>query len=99
MNAYPLLRPFIMGLDAEKAHRLAVWALRQMPLRRPPPDDPILSTRVLGIDFSNPVGIAAGFDKHGEVPLQLGALGFGFVELGSVTPRPQPAMPVHASSA
>jgi dihydroorotate dehydrogenase len=90
MNLYPLLRPLVMALDAEAAHRLAIWALKRRRPREPAPDDPILATRVFGLDFPNPVGIAAGFDKHGEVPLQLAALGFGFVEIGSVTPRPQP---------
>ncbi len=90
MNLYPLLRPLVMALDAEAAHRLTIAALRRMRPRKPAPDDPILATRVFGLDFPNPLGIAAGFDKHGEAPLQLAALGFGFVELGSITPRPQP---------
>lgn len=90
MNLYPLLRPLLMALDAEAAHRLTIWALKRMRLEKPAPDDPILATRVFGLDFPNPVGVAAGFDKHGEAPLQLAALGFGFVEIGSVTPRPQP---------
>jgi dihydroorotate dehydrogenase len=93
MNFYPLLRPLMMALGAETAHRLTVWGLKQTKPRTPPPDDPILAARVFGLDFPNPVGIAAGFDKHGEAPLQLAALGFGFVEIGSVTPRPQPGNP------
>jgi dihydroorotate dehydrogenase len=93
MNLYPLLRPLLQALDAETAHRLTIAALKRMPVRKPPPDDPILATRVFGLDFPNPVGIAAGFDKHAEVPLQLATLGFGFVELGSVTPKPQPGNP------
>lgn len=93
MNLYPLLRPLLMALDAETAHRLTIWGLRRMTPRKRAPDDPILATRAFGLDFPNPVGIAAGFDKHGEVPLQLASLGFGFVELGSVTPRPQPGNP------
>ena len=93
MNFYPLLRPLLMALGAETAHRLTMQALKRMPTRTPPPDDAILATRVFGLDFPNPVGIAAGFDKHGEVPLQLAAQGFGFVEIGSVTPRPQPGNP------
>jgi dihydroorotate dehydrogenase len=90
MNLYPLLRPLVMALDAETAHRLTIWALKRTRTKKPPPDDLVLATRVFGLDFPNPVGIAAGFDKHGEAPLQLAALGFGFVELGSITPRPQP---------
>jgi dihydroorotate dehydrogenase len=90
MNVYPLLRPLLMALGAETAHRLTIAALKRMPIRKPVLDDPILATRVFGLDFANPVGIAAGFDKHGEAALQLAALGFGFVEIGSVTLRPQP---------
>lgn len=93
MSLYPLLRPLLMALDAEAAHRLTIWALKQMRPKKPAPDDRILATNVFGLDFPNPVGIAAGFDKHGEAPLQLAALGFGFVELGSITPRPQPGNP------
>jgi len=93
MNLYPLLRPLLLALDAERAHRLTVWALKRMPARAPAPDHPILATKVFGLDFANPVGIAAGFDKHAEAPLALAALGFGFVELGSVTPRAQPGNP------
>jgi dihydroorotate dehydrogenase len=93
MNLYPLLRPLLMALDAEAAHRLTIWALKRMKPAKPAPDDSILATHAFGLDFPNPIGIAAGFDKHGEVPLQLAALGFGFVELGSVTPRKQPGNP------
>ncbi len=93
MDLYPLLRPLLMALDAEAAHRFTIWGLKRMPPRKSPPDDPILATHVFGLDFPNPVGIAAGFDKHGEVPRGLAALGFGFVEIGSVTPRPQPGNP------
>ncbi len=93
MNVYPLLRPLLMALDAEAAHRLAIWGLKRMTPKKPAPDDPSLATRVFGLDFPNPVGIAAGFDKHGEAPLQLASLGFGFAEIGSVTPRPQPGNP------
>jgi dihydroorotate dehydrogenase len=90
MNLYPLLRPLLMTVGAETAHRMTIAALKRMPVRKPAPDDPILATRVFGLDFPNPVGIAAGFDKHGEAALQLATLGFGFVEIGSVTLRPQP---------
>ncbi|HEY7608347.1 MAG TPA: quinone-dependent dihydroorotate dehydrogenase [Alphaproteobacteria bacterium] len=93
MNLYPLLRPLLAALGAETAHRFTIWALQRAPQRKAAPDEAILATRVFGLEFPNPVGIAAGFDKHGEVPLQLAALGFGFVEIGSVTPRPQPGNP------
>lgn len=88
--AFPLVR----ALDPEQAHLLAIRALRVCgPFLRPGGDDPILASRLWGLDFTNPIGIAAGFDKHGEVPDALRALGFGFVEIGSVTPRPQPGNP------
>jgi dihydroorotate dehydrogenase len=90
MNFYPLLRPLLMALGAEAAHRATILALKRMPLRKPAPDDPILATRVFGLDFPNPIGLAAGFDKHGEAAVALPCLGFGFVEIGSVTPRAQP---------
>jgi dihydroorotate dehydrogenase len=81
-------------LDAEDAHRAAILALRAArPLLRPGADDPILATRLWGLDFPNPVGLAAGFDKHAEAPDALLGLGFGSVEIGSVTPRPQPGNP------
>ena len=94
MNLYPLARPLLGCLDPETAHRLAVRALALgLGPRRAVPDDAILASRLWDRDFANPVGIAAGFDKQGEVPGALLALGFGFVEVGSVTPRPQPGNP------
>lgn len=92
-----LLRTF----DPETAHRLAIRALRSgvaelalMPLPlAPEPEDPLLAIRLWGLDFPNPVGLAAGFDKNAEVPDVLLRLGFGFVEVGSVTPRPQAGNP------
>jgi dihydroorotate dehydrogenase len=88
-----LARPLLGLLDAENAHRLAVQGLKVLPPGAPPKDDPRLSVRVFGLNFPNPVGLAAGFDKHGEVPDALLRLGFGFVEVGTVTPRPQPGNP------
>jgi dihydroorotate dehydrogenase len=93
MSLYPLLRPLLMALDAEAAHRATILALKRMPLRKPAADDPILATRAFGLGFPNPVGIAAGFDKHGEAAVALAGLGFGFVEIGSVTPLAQPGNP------
>jgi dihydroorotate dehydrogenase len=81
----PLLRWF----DPEDAHRLAIQGLRLLPPMRPRPDDPKLAVRAFGLNFPNPVGMAAGFDKSAEVPDALLRLGFGFVEIGSVTPKPQ----------
>ena len=80
-------------LDAETAHRLAIQGLAWAPLPAPPADDPILRTKLAGLDLSNPVGLAAGLDKNAEALKGLGRLGFGFVECGSVTPRPQPGNP------
>ena len=90
MALYPLFRPFAFALDAEKAHRAAIAALKLMPPRLPPKVPDSLRTRLAGLDFSSPVGLAAGFDKDAEVPQQLLSLGFGFVEVGTLTPRPQP---------
>ena len=94
MDFYCLVGPAIRLLDAETAHALAIKALKTGLV--PPParvDDPILRTTVFGLDFPNPVGLAAGFDKNAEVPGPLLAQGFGFVEVGTVTPRPQPGNP------
>jgi dihydroorotate dehydrogenase len=95
---YMTLRPLLFSLEAETAHRLTLYALgvaqRSNLMRwvaQPPPAD--LPVRAFGIDFPNPVGLAAGLDKNGEHLDALGALGFGFIEIGTVTPRPQPGNP------
>ena len=93
MHFYPLLRPLAFALDAETAHRLTVKTLRLMPPRRPPDFPASLRTRVAGIDFPTPIGLAAGFDKDAEVPEQMLSLGFGFVEVGTLTPLPQGGNP------
>ena len=80
-------------LDAEDAHRLAVQGLKFLPAMRPHADDPKLAVRAFGLNFPNPIGMAAGFDKNAEVPDALLRLGFGFVEVGTVTPRPQSGNP------
>jgi dihydroorotate dehydrogenase len=85
----PLLRWF----DPEDAHRLAIQGLRLLPPVRLRPDDPKLAVRAFGLNFPNPVGMAAGFDKNAEVPDAVLRLGFGFVEIGTVTPRPQAGNP------
>ncbi|WP_026010523.1 quinone-dependent dihydroorotate dehydrogenase [Pseudoxanthomonas sp. GW2] len=94
---YSLARPFLFGADAERAHGLGLKALElahasgtiALLARRSAP----LPTRVLGLTFPNPVGLAAGLDKNGAHIDALLALGFGFVEVGTVTPRPQPGNP------
>ena len=85
----------LMGLlPPERAHDLTVRLLAAAPVPRlPREDDPILHTRVWGRTFRNPVGLAAGFDKDAAAVDGLLGLGFGFVEVGSVTPRPQPGNP------
>jgi dihydroorotate dehydrogenase len=82
-------------LPPEAAHRatLALSGAAGPFLPKPPRDDPRLAISVLGLSFPNPVGLAAGFDKNAEVPDALGRLGFGFVECGTVTPRPQSGNP------
>ena len=85
--------PLLRFLDPEDAHRLAIRGLRLLPPLRLKPDDPKLAVRAFGLNFPNPIGIAAGFDKNAEVPDALLRLGFGFVEIGSVTPRPQDGNP------
>ena len=84
-----LTLPLLRRIDAEEAHRLAISGLRFLPQVRRREDDPRLATRAFGLNFPNPVGLAAGFDKNAEVPDALLRLGFGFVEIGTVTPRPQ----------
>jgi dihydroorotate dehydrogenase len=85
--------PLLRRLDPEDAHRLAIGGLRLLPAMKPRADDPRLATRAFGLNFPNPVGMAAGFDKNAEVPDALLRLGFGFVEIGSVTPKPQEGNP------
>lgn len=81
--------PLLRAIDAEDAHKLAINALRIAPIPRAAEDDPALRVTAFGHNFPNPVGIAAGFDKNAAVPDALLRLGFGFVEVGTVTPRPQ----------
>ncbi|WP_300451941.1 quinone-dependent dihydroorotate dehydrogenase [Accumulibacter sp.] len=94
---YPLLRHLFFSLDAETAHSVGMAGIDFLDaagvtclLASPVPRDP---RRVMGIDFPNPVGLAAGLDKNGEHVNALAALGFGFIEVGTVTPRPQPGNP------
>jgi dihydroorotate dehydrogenase len=86
-------RPLLRAFDPEDAHALAIKALKFSPRRRPPADDPRLMVRVFGLNFPNPIGIAPGFDKNAEAVDALLGYGFGFVEIGTVTPFPQPGNP------
>ncbi len=89
---YRMAAPALFTLGPERAHRLAIAALKAAPVLAPPAPGP-LATTVAGIAFANPVGLAAGFDKDAEVPDAMLGMGFGFVEAGSITPRPQPGNP------
>ncbi len=88
VTAYSFLRPMLFALDAETAHRATIRALQLMP-RRTAEFAPALRTDVAGLTFPSPVGLAAGFDKDAEVFEPALGLGFGFVEVGTLTPRPQ----------
>jgi dihydroorotate dehydrogenase len=93
---YTLLRPLLFALDAERAHTLTLAALDlagHLGLLNALPRAAGRPVRVMGIDFPNAVGLAAGLDKDGAHLDALGALGFGFLEIGTVTPRPQPGNP------
>jgi dihydroorotate dehydrogenase len=94
---FRLLKPALFALDSETGHRLAIRGLRALPLRGPQntlaPQPNALATTVAGLAFPNPVGVAAGFDKDAEVPDALLGLGFGFAEVGSITPLPQAGNP------
>jgi dihydroorotate dehydrogenase len=88
------LMPLVRLLPPETAHEATLRALEHgLVFGRAPKDDPILAVSLWGRDFPNPVGLAAGFDKDARAPDALLRLGFGFVEIGSVTPRPQPGNP------
>jgi dihydroorotate dehydrogenase len=88
-----LARPLLHALEPEDAHRLAIRMLQFAPLPPAMRDDRRLATRVFGLNFPNPVGMAAGFDKNAEVPDALLRAGFGFVEVGTITPKPQAGNP------
>ena len=94
MNGYRLAQAILRRLDPETAHDLTLWLLRRGlgPVARAP-DDPILATRVWGREVANPIGLAAGFDKNAAVAGPMLRLGFGFIEVGSITPAPQPGNP------
>jgi dihydroorotate dehydrogenase len=90
---WPLMRAALQRLDAETAHEATLAGLERLPFRAPKPSDPRLRTEAFGLSFPNPIGLAAGFDKDARAPDAMLALGFGFVEIGSVTPRPQAGNP------
>ncbi|TPE62642.1 quinone-dependent dihydroorotate dehydrogenase [Sandaracinobacter neustonicus] len=90
---FKAFRPLLFRLDAETAHSVTLKALDWMPSGPGPSNDPLLETRFAGLAFPNPVGLAAGFDKDARVWRQMLALGFGFVEVGTITPKPQAGNP------
>jgi dihydroorotate dehydrogenase len=94
MGVYKFLRPALFTLPPETAHRLTIrslQALAYLPGRTS--DDYILSQKLFGLDFANPIGMAAGFDKDGEAMAGIGKVGFGFTEVGTLTPLPQEGNP------
>ncbi|MCD0503470.1 quinone-dependent dihydroorotate dehydrogenase [Bordetella petrii] len=96
-QAYPLARPALFAMDAETAHEVTLAGLQRAydcgATRRLLHAQPQAPTRLMGLPLSNPVGLAAGLDKNGAYIDALGNLGFGFVEVGTVTPRAQPGNP------
>ncbi|WP_225205190.1 quinone-dependent dihydroorotate dehydrogenase [Novosphingobium huizhouense] len=90
---YQAARPLLFRIPAEPAHRLTIAALKTLPVGTAAAPEPALAQRVAGLVFPNPVGLAPGFDKNAEVADQMFELGFGFVEIGTVTPRPQEGNP------
>jgi dihydroorotate dehydrogenase len=96
MSLYRLLWPLLSRLEPEAAHRVALLSFKSGVaglLYRSPPDDTVLRTHVWGHTFPNPIGLAPGFDKNAEVVGHMPKIGFGFAEIGGVTPLPQPGNP------
>jgi dihydroorotate dehydrogenase len=90
---YALFRPYLFLSDAERAHNLSLAMLKVAPIASLGASDPLLAQNVASLDFRNPVGLAAGYDKNAEVPLEILRLGFGFTEVGTLTPLPQAGNP------
>ena len=90
---YPVLRPLLFAMDAEAAHRLTIGALKHLKPNSAAPDDPALRVTLWNRNFPNPLGLAAGFDKNAEIIAAMFGFGFGFVEAGTVTPKPQHGNP------
>jgi dihydroorotate dehydrogenase len=94
MLPYCLLKPFVFALDPETAHEMSIAGMKALgallPAAKPLPGRRVT---VMGLDFPNPVGMAAGLDKNGDAIDALAAWGWGFLEIGTVTPRPQPGNP------
>jgi dihydroorotate dehydrogenase len=97
VNIYPFVKPFLFQLDAEKAHHLMINVLKNTALAKlgapAAIEHPALAREVMGLHFPNPIGLAAGLDKNAEVIDGMAAMGFGFVEIGTITPKPQDGNP------
>jgi len=91
--SYPLFRPLLFAFDAETAHGLSIALLRRMPFGQQKSHCPELATQLAGLTFPSPVGLAPGYDKNAEIFSKAGRLGFGFAEVGTITPRPQEGNP------
>ncbi len=94
---YQFVRPLLFKFNPEFIHEMTLFGLRNLnslgllaPFKANPP---ALPTKLMGLDLPNPVGLAAGLDKNGEAMNAFGALGFGYIEVGTVTPKPQPGNP------
>lgn len=90
---YQFARPFLFKADAESAHNLSLTALKLLPIPSVGADSPSLAQTFAGLHFANPVGLAPGYDKNAEVPVEILKLGFGFTEVGTLTPLPQEGNP------
>jgi dihydroorotate dehydrogenase len=88
-TAFALAKPFLHNKDAEDAHNTTIRLLQRMPPLPIPRADSVLAQELFGLNFPNPLGLAPGFDKNAEVPTQMLRMGFGFVEVGTLTPHPQ----------
>lgn len=98
-DMYKLVKPFFFSMQPEKAHHVVtsglkffnkIWGSKAILESLYVVNDPVLETKLLGLTFKNPVGLAAGFDKNAEYIEDMAKLGFGFIEIGTVTPKPQP---------
>ncbi|RRQ51695.1 quinone-dependent dihydroorotate dehydrogenase [Sphingorhabdus wooponensis] len=90
---YQFARPFLFKADAESAHNLSLTALKLLPIPSVGADSPSLAQTFAGLHFANPIGLAPGYDKNAEVPVEILKLGFGFTEVGTLTPLPQEGNP------
>jgi dihydroorotate dehydrogenase len=90
---YQFARPLLFKADAEAAHNLSLTALKLLPIPSVGADSPSLAQTFAGLHFANPIGLAPGYDKNAEVPVEILKLGFGFTEVGTLTPLPQEGNP------